>query len=332
MSIENPINSFSKTDHQKKYSRRDFIMMVGGVFGGVLLQETPEATPTTHIVRLGETLFTIAQQYGLTLQEILQINPQILDYYFIEVGQEIIITKPQIKPVLIKKITPTLEVKEETKVIKPIYWGNRSVPEVALTFDDGHSRKSIETVLEVLKKYNLTCTFFIVGERLITFSNLWQQAVEDGHQICNHSYSHAYLSNLSSEGIKKEVEKWEQAAKEVLGREYFDRMRNNFSYIRFPGGEGHKSPKVLNSVAKMGYLPIAWSAETCYAILRNHDYQNEDAGPIAEEIRQYVISKSQNGAIILLHFNVWDVARLEEIIAGIQEKKLDIKTVTGVLD
>jgi len=139
------------------------------------------------------------------------------------------------------------------------------------------------------------------------------------------------LTGLDNEEIKGEMLGWEQAARNVLGKKYLERMKNNFSYIRFPGGAGHKTERVLQTVEEMGYMPIAWSQDTYGAVLKKHQYLKEPAKPIADEVEQYTVKTAQNGSIILFHFNVWDTLDLEETVAGIREKSLEIKNVTGVL-
>ena len=222
--------------------------------------------------------------------------------------------------------------KEElVEIRQPVFWGNRNRPEVALTFDDGFSRSSVAASLEVLRASGAQTTFFVVGRQLRAYPDLWQEAITDGHEICNHTYSHSYLTTLSSEQVKKEIFLWEESAKEVLGGEYLIRMKDKCPYIRFPGGAGHKDERILRTVAEAGYWPIAWSADTYYAVLRHYDLKNDLVSPIAQEVANHVIRTSQNGSIPLLHWNVWDITRLEEIVAGIENKGLKITTVSEVL-
>lgn len=220
----------------------------------------------------------------------------------------------------------------EIEVCRPVFWGDRNQPEVALTFDDGFSVQAIKTTLEVLRANNIQGTFFVIGSQLKAHPDLWQQAVADGHQICNHTYSHTYLSSLSGEEIKKELARWEVAAGEVLGEEYVGKMKQEFPYVRFPGGAGHNSEGVLKAVAEAGYRPIAWSQETYAAVLKSHDLKNEAVAPIADEVRQHTINAAQNGAIILLHFNSWDTLYLEQTVKGLIDKGLTPTSVSQVLD
>ena len=268
------------------------------------IQPTPEPSPTPNSTPTA------------TLRPTLTVEPT-----FTSTPQE----GPEARPEELKQLETAVEIR------RPIYWGNRDRPEVTLTFDDGFSRSSVAASLEVLRANEVKTTFFVVGRQLEAYPDLWRQALADGHEICNHTYTHSYLTTLSSEQIKEEIDRWEKAAKEVLGEEYVERMKQEFAYIRFPGGSGHRDNRVLRVVSEAGYLPIAWSADTYYAVLKNHDYRNEPAGPIAQEVASHIVSTSQNGSIILLHFNVWDVTRLEEMVAGIERKGLRITTVSEVL-
>jgi len=219
----------------------------------------------------------------------------------------------------------------EIEIRRPIYWGNRNRPEVALTFDDGFSYQAIKKTLEVLAAHNVTGTFFVIGSQLRAHASLWQEAVAAGHEVCNHTYSHRYLASLTSEQIKMELAQWEEAAEEVLGEEYVTRMKQEFAYLRFPGGSGHNDEKVLRAVTEAGYWPIAWSAETYAAVLKNHDLKNDPVAPIAQEVSGHIVGSSRNGTIILLHFNSWDTLYLDSTVRGIINKGLQPTTVSDVL-
>src|ERR1700681_173894 len=58
---------------------------------------------------------------------------------------------------------------------------------VALTFDDGPDPKFTPKVLEILRRYNITASFFLVGERVRRFPELLRQIQDGGHSIGNHT-------------------------------------------------------------------------------------------------------------------------------------------------
>lgn len=70
---------------------------------------------------------------------------------------------------------------------------------VALTFDDG-PREDFENILNILKQNNVKATFFVLGSLLENNFGLTQRAAREGHIIASHSYSHPYLTGLSSDG------------------------------------------------------------------------------------------------------------------------------------
>ena len=218
------------------------------------------------------------------------------------------------------------------QITYPANWGNKEKAEACLTFDDGYDGNSLSTALKVLKKTGVRCTFFITGEALRTHPDLYKEAVKDGHQICNHTTSHKYLNTLSNDGIKNELRGWANAVCDVLGEQYLENMKKEYPYMRLPGGYGTSDERVLKIVAEEGYIPVGWSDETVYSILRHYNLKNEPVDPIAERIVQHIRENAQNGSIILLHFNSFDIGRLEEIINSIKEKGLALKLVSEVLN
>ncbi len=76
--------------------------------------------------------------------------------------------------------------------------GNTSGKGVALTFDDGPSPASTPFILDLLKKYNFTATFFVVGRKAEQYPELIAAIAADGHAIGNHSWNHDNLLMLRS--------------------------------------------------------------------------------------------------------------------------------------
>lgn len=89
-------------------------------------------------------------------------------------------------------------------------------PMIALTFDDGPSAYTSD-ILDQLEKYGAHATFFVVGNRVSTFSNTIKRAYNLGCEIGNHSWSHPALSSISVSAMKKELSKTDNAIKSVIG-------------------------------------------------------------------------------------------------------------------
>ncbi|HZK26196.1 MAG TPA: polysaccharide deacetylase family protein [Thermoclostridium sp.] len=227
--------------------------------------------------------------------------------------------------------SPTPLAKDESEFIYPIRTFDDET-RLCLTFDDGGNKKAVEAALEVLKKQDVQCTFFVVGKYLKTNATLWKQAIEDGHLICNHTQNHKWLTQLNDDDAKKEILEWESTVLDILGQDYLDKMKREFPFIRLPGGAGNDSKRILRIVSELGYIPVGWNIESYYAVLRHHDLKTEPTGPIANEVLSHITKKAKGGSIILLHFNQYDTARLDDIITEIKEKELTFQLLSESLN
>lgn len=70
---------------------------------------------------------------------------------------------------------------------------------IALTFDDGPSW-DYANILYILKQNDIKATFFLVGRQLNGNSELTRRAIQEGHNIGSHTYSHPSLTSLNSDG------------------------------------------------------------------------------------------------------------------------------------
>src|SRR6185436_6387816 len=65
---------------------------------------------------------------------------------------------------------------------------------VALTFDDGPDPRWTPQILDILARENVPATFFVVGSHAIDEPSLLHQVVASGHEVGEHTWSHADLS------------------------------------------------------------------------------------------------------------------------------------------
>ena len=61
---------------------------------------------------------------------------------------------------------------------------------VYLTFDDGPIPDATPFILKTLAEFNIKATFFMVGDNVRKYPDLYRQVVEAGHRIGNHTYHH----------------------------------------------------------------------------------------------------------------------------------------------
>ena len=102
---------------------------------------------------------------------------------------------------------------------------------IYLTFDDGPSARTPE-VLDILKKYNVKATFFVLGSNVETKPELVKREYEEGHFIAIHGYSHKYSQVYSSpQAVLDEYNQTLNAVRNAIGIPNY-----NPHLFRFPGG------------------------------------------------------------------------------------------------
>lgn len=200
-----------------------------------------------------------------------------------------------------------------------VYRGDKTRADIAFTFDD--SGDNLAKILEILNRKGIKGTFFLMAGELKKNPELWQQAIKDGHLVCNHTVNHPLnLQDLSDDKIRKEIVGWEDTARAVLGDDYVAEMKSKFPYFRSPGG--NKSDKLQRILGELGYTKmIYWSCEDIYFATHNPDHKS---------MAQHYIDDSKNGSIFLLHPGDWD--SVEAIIDGAQAKGFQFKTLPEILE
>jgi peptidoglycan/xylan/chitin deacetylase (PgdA/CDA1 family) len=97
------------------------------------------------------------------------------------------------------------------------YHGNTTLPEVALTFDDGPNPPYTARILAILQQYGITATFFDVGRQVQAHPDLVRQEYSSGYAVGNHTWGHANLSHLSEPSIIWQLTTNEDLIQHVIG-------------------------------------------------------------------------------------------------------------------
>ncbi len=162
-----------------------------------------------------------------------------------------------------------------------IYYGNEcSEKLVALTFDDGPHKFRTDEILDVLKKYNVKATFFVVGTMAKEYPHLIKRELAEGHEIGNHTYSHYNLKRLDTATLAREIELTEEAIFEAC--EYRPKL--------FRPPEGWCTENIVSVAGRMDYDVILWNIDTL-------DWAHTESNKIYE----CVSSSIRPGSIILFH-------------------------------
>ncbi|MCH4192329.1 MAG: polysaccharide deacetylase [Butyrivibrio sp.] len=111
-----------------------------------------------------------------------------------------------------------------------------NVRKVYLTFDDGPSTMT-DRILDVLDRYHVKATFFVVGKTDSSYQAVYRRIVTDGHTLGMHSYSHNYSEIYSSvDSFQADMHKLQEFLYETTGVWT--------TYYRFPGGSSNTASKV----------------------------------------------------------------------------------------
>lgn len=152
--------------------------------------------------------------------------------------------------------------------------------QIALTFDDGPSIQNTEEILRILKEYQIRATFFVIGENAAAEPDRIRMIYEAGHEIGNHTYTHAYITKLEKAALREEIQKTEDVLKQITGEKP--------CIFRPPGG--YYDEESLALLEEMGYRSILWSLDT-------RDWSMPKSDTIASKIEENAVG----GDIILFH-------------------------------
>lgn len=129
-----------------------------------------------------------------------------------------------------------------------------------LTFDDGPS-KNTPKILDILDRYNIKATFFVIGRGKTEYM---KDIVDAGHAIGLHSYSHEFSQIYQSEtAYFEDLQKLSDLVRETTGV--------TTTLMRFPGGSSNTASKkycngimtaLTKSVEQKGYAYFDWNCDS----------------------------------------------------------------------
>ncbi|MBR9677034.1 polysaccharide deacetylase family protein [Candidatus Woesearchaeota archaeon] len=145
---------------------------------------------------------------------------------------------------------------------------------VFLTFDDGPSQNTLE-VLEILKKHNVSATFFLIGQNALENPTITKQIVAQTHSIGVHSMTHPYLFNNNHGELSN--------AKTIIEN------ITNQKVALFRPPYGFRTPTTIKTAKNLNMTVITWT-------IFPRDYKNSK-----DVIIKTVLDNLGPGAIIVLH-------------------------------
>ena len=86
-----------------------------------------------------------------------------------------------------------------------VWRGSRERRAVALTFDDGPDPACTPRVLDILEREGVRGTFFLIGRRAAHAPTVARRIAEGGHDLGNHTWSHASLWRCGPDRTEREI-------------------------------------------------------------------------------------------------------------------------------
>lgn len=183
-------------------------------------------------------------------------------------------------------------------------------PIVALSFDDGPSDVSTNRILDLIERYNVSATFFVVGGMARTHPEAMTRAAELGCEIGNHTDTHKLkFEGASASEIEKELSAVDKAVKNATGKE---------TYLVRPPWGSYDAGTLKNTDRPL----ILWSVDT-------EDWKSRDKDAVVEVVKKGVY----DGSIILMHDIYGSTAdACEVIIPWLIEQGYQVVNVTQLFE
>ncbi|HXL03660.1 MAG TPA: polysaccharide deacetylase family protein [Bacillota bacterium] len=189
---------------------------------------------------------------------------------------------------------------------------------IALTFDDGPDDVYTPRILDVLAKYNVRATFFLIGNAAEKHRDIVQRIHREGHEIGNHTYYHSNLSRMAPWQILLDLGKARKVFSDITGEDVL--------VVRPPYGA--LDPPAVKAIGDEGYNIVLWTVDSL-------DWW----GLSKEEVIQNVIPRVERGVIVLHHSSggpdedlTGSVEALPEIIETLQSQGYSFHTASEILE
>lgn len=182
--------------------------------------------------------------------------------------------------------------------------GDTSRRVMMMTYDDGGSVESVETVMGAAERYGGKVTFFMPGNWVAENPDLVREIVARGHLLECHGWDHTEMTALSDEQIRQQIGDFLRVMEEIVP-EY------EANFIRFPYGS--RNDRVRRIAAEFGLQSVTWGY---------------GSGGMDESTYSNAVNNAYPGAIMLSHSTrYYDVAAVEAIFASLSAQGYTLETV-----
>ncbi len=89
---------------------------------------------------------------------------------------------------------------------------------LALTIDDGPTARWTPQILQILRRRDVSATFFVVGQRAQAQPDELKRAADAGHELGNHTWAHTDLTHSDYAFVTDSLERTHELVTRVTGR------------------------------------------------------------------------------------------------------------------
>ena len=193
----------------------------------------------------------------------------------------------------------------------PIYCVERADKVVSISFDASWGADKTIAILDILDQYNVKTTFFLVGGWVDKYPDMLKEIVSRGHEIGNHSDTHAHMNKLNEQQIRDELRGMSDKVEHLTG----------IRPVLFRPPYGEYNDRVITVSRAEGYEAVQWSIDSL-------DWKDRGTQDIIKQCTYRV----DNGDIVLFHNDSNDIVNaLPTVIQHYQQLGYTIIPVSEIL-
>ena len=193
----------------------------------------------------------------------------------------------------------------------PIYAVQTDSKKICITFDAAYGSDETIKIINILKEKNVKATFFLVGFWVEKYPDLVKLLDDSGIEIGSHSNTHPYMSKLSADQIRVELETSKNLITNITGKQV--------TLFRPPYGDYNDT--LINVCDELKLKTIQWSVDSL-------DWK----GLTTSEMLARITPDIEGGGIILFHNNSDHIVEaLPVIIDTLLEQGYELVTVSDLV-
>ncbi len=207
------------------------------------------------------------------------------------------------------------------KPFEVIRHGKSSKKEVVLTFDDGPDPAYTPEILDILNRYQVKGTFFVVGENALMHPQLVKRIYDEGHEIGNHTFTHPDITSITPSRLRMELNATQHLIQGITG--------HSMTLFRPP----YIADTELST--KQEQLPVLEAQKLGYTMVGQSIDSGDWQGATVDDLVNQTLDQLSEGNVILLHDAGGDRSKTVEalpiIIETLKGRGYTFSTTAGLI-